>query len=149
MRPERTIVRDTTRDTAKFLLKFVHVRLRSQINKKPCKKYTCKGLKFKAIFRCRTVMYGGVCLCSNCSLAERVGFEPTNDRSSPVFKTGAFNHSAISPQSRDRILAENLSKHQIRPKKLLSLRVDLLNNAVSHLGGGCCRGFRFIRMKAL
>ena len=30
-------------------------------------------------------------------LAERVGFEPTDARTSPVFKTGAFNHSAISP----------------------------------------------------
>lgn len=31
-------------------------------------------------------------------MAERVGFEPTDeDRSSPVFKTGAFNHSATFP----------------------------------------------------
>ena len=30
-------------------------------------------------------------------LAERVGFEPTDAFTSPVFKTGAFNHSAISP----------------------------------------------------
>ena len=30
-------------------------------------------------------------------LAERVGFEPTDTRISPVFKTGAFNHSTISP----------------------------------------------------
>ena len=31
------------------------------------------------------------------SLAERVGFEPTDAFTSPVFKTGAFNRSAISP----------------------------------------------------
>ena len=30
-------------------------------------------------------------------LAERVGFEPTDAFTSPVFKTGAFDHSAISP----------------------------------------------------
>ena len=30
-------------------------------------------------------------------MAERVGFEPTDACTSPVFKTGAFNHSAISP----------------------------------------------------
>ena len=30
-------------------------------------------------------------------MAERVGFEPTDARASPVFKTGAFNRSAISP----------------------------------------------------
>ena len=29
--------------------------------------------------------------------AEDVGFEPTEPCSSPVFKTGAFDHSAISP----------------------------------------------------
>ena len=32
-----------------------------------------------------------------CDLAERVGFEPTDAFTSPVFKTGAFDHSAISP----------------------------------------------------
>ena len=38
-------------------------------------------------------------------LAERVGFEPTDAFASPVFKTGAFNHSAISPcaQKHDRL----------------------------------------------
>ena len=30
-------------------------------------------------------------------LAERVGFEPTDPCRSPVFKTGSFNHSDISP----------------------------------------------------
>ena len=30
-------------------------------------------------------------------MAERVGFEPTDAFTSPVFKTGAFDHSAISP----------------------------------------------------
>ncbi len=32
-----------------------------------------------------------------CSLAERVGFEPTNPCGLPLFKSGAFNHSATSP----------------------------------------------------
>ena len=32
-------------------------------------------------------------------LAERVGFEPTDAFTSPVFKTGAFNRSAISPDN--------------------------------------------------
>ena len=38
-------------------------------------------------------------------LAERVGFEPTDAFTSPVFKTGAFDHSAISPcaQKHDRL----------------------------------------------
>ena len=31
------------------------------------------------------------------SLAEREGFEPPVPLSTPVFKTGAFDHSAISP----------------------------------------------------
>ena len=31
-------------------------------------------------------------------LAERVGFEPTGTCAPPVFKTGSFNHSDISPQ---------------------------------------------------
>ena len=30
-------------------------------------------------------------------MAERVGFEPTETCASPVFKTGSFNHSDISP----------------------------------------------------
>ena len=33
-------------------------------------------------------------------LAERVGFEPTKGyKPLPVFKTGAFNHSATSPEA--------------------------------------------------
>ena len=32
------------------------------------------------------------------SLAEREGFEPPVPLSTPVFKTGAFDHSAISPK---------------------------------------------------
>ena len=39
--------------------------------------------------------------CKSCdlqdSLAEREGFEPPVPLSTPVFKTGAFDHSAISP----------------------------------------------------
>ena len=31
------------------------------------------------------------------SVAEREGFEPPVPLSTPVFKTGAFDHSAISP----------------------------------------------------
>ena len=34
-------------------------------------------------------------------LAEREGFEPPVPLSTPVFKTGAFDHSAISPFSQD------------------------------------------------
>ena len=33
------------------------------------------------------------------SVAEGVGFEPTDAFTSPVFKTGAFNRSAISPDN--------------------------------------------------
>ena len=32
--------------------------------------------------------------------AEREGFEPPVPLSTPVFKTGAFDHSAISPDAR-------------------------------------------------
>jgi hypothetical protein len=36
---------------------------------------------------------------ANTGLAEGVGFEPTRERNPlPVFKTGAFNHSAILPE---------------------------------------------------
>ena len=34
-------------------------------------------------------------------LAEREGFEPLVPLSTPVFKTGAFDHSAISPIKSD------------------------------------------------
>ena len=37
-------------------------------------------------------------------LAERVGFEPTGTCAPPVFKTGSFNHSDISPLRRRRLL---------------------------------------------
>ena len=37
-------------------------------------------------------------------MAERVGFEPTDACTSPVFKTGSFDHSDISPFSRSGIL---------------------------------------------
>ena len=33
----------------------------------------------------------------HCYIAEREGFEPPVPLSTPVFKTGAFDHSAISP----------------------------------------------------
>ena len=51
-------------------------------------------------------------------LAERVGFEPTDAFTSPVFKTGAFDHSAISPY-----VKANLCQKQIRfyhPRSRLS-----------------------------
>ena len=32
-------------------------------------------------------------------MAERVGFEPTDAFTSPVFKTGSFNRSDISPNA--------------------------------------------------
>ena len=35
-----------------------------------------------------------------CISAEREGFEPPVPLSTPVFKTGAFDHSAISPKVR-------------------------------------------------
>ncbi len=34
-------------------------------------------------------------------LAEGVGFEPTDAFTSPVFKTGALDHSATLPEERD------------------------------------------------
>ena len=34
-------------------------------------------------------------------MAEEVGFEPTDGRPSPVFKTGAFSRSATPPQQCD------------------------------------------------
>ena len=44
---------------------------------------------------------GCVCLCvhnfTTLQCAERQGFEPQNLLQLPVFKTGAFNHSAIFP----------------------------------------------------
>ena len=43
--------------------------------------------------------------CKSCdlqdSVAEREGFEPPVPLSTPVFKTGAFDHSAISPIQSD------------------------------------------------
>jgi hypothetical protein len=39
-------------------------------------------------------------------LAERVGFEPTDAFTSPVFKTGAFDHSAISPYAKAPLLPD-------------------------------------------
>ena len=40
-------------------------------------------------------------------LEERVGFEPTDARTSPVFKTGSFNHSDISPWSTCYIIPQH------------------------------------------
>ncbi len=42
-------------------------------------------------------------------MAEGVGFEPTDGRPSPVFKTGAFNHSATLPYQRLRGLCFGLN----------------------------------------
>ena len=39
---------------------------------------------------------GYFCNCMK-DVAERVGFEPTDACASPVFKTGSFNRSDISP----------------------------------------------------
>ena len=41
-------------------------------------------------------------------MAERVGFEPTDARASPVFKTGSLNRSDISP---NRFQAQSLCYH--------------------------------------
>lgn len=40
------------------------------------------------------------------SMAEGVGFEPTNACASAVFKTAAFNHSATLPKGEIAILSE-------------------------------------------
>ena len=39
-------------------------------------------------------------------MAERVGFEPTDAFTSPVFKTGAFDHSAISPYAKALLMPD-------------------------------------------
>jgi hypothetical protein len=55
---------------------------------------------------CRFEMDNGQPLTANRklanSLAEGVGFEPTDPFGSPVFKTGALNRSAIPPKLRDK-----------------------------------------------
>ena len=52
----------------------------------------------------RPLGYFRVYRCSFKNLAERVGFEPTGTCAPPVFKTGSFNHSDISPFRRRRLL---------------------------------------------
>ena len=74
------------------------------------------------------------------SLAERVGFEPTDAFTSPVFKTGAFDHSAISPcvkvhstQTQDLFYHRGLCLSTINKE-----RKDVFSrkNGLTFVGGG-------------
>ncbi len=74
------------------------------------------------------------------SLAERVGFEPTDAFTSPVFKTGAFDHSAISPcvkvhstQTQDLLYHRGLCLSTINKE-----RKDVFSrkNGLTFVGGG-------------
>ena len=47
-------------------------------------------------------------------MAERVGFEPTEAHASPVFKTGSFNRSDISPNRDNNVRALTLNYDSIR-----------------------------------
>ena len=73
-------------------------------------------------------------------LAERVGFEPTDAFTSPVFKTGAFDHSAISPcvkvhstQTQDLLYHRGLCLSTINKE-----RKDVFSrkNGLTFVGGG-------------
>ena len=52
-------------------------------------------------------------------VAERVGFEPTEACTSPVFKTGSFNRSDISPQRKGAVLYRTPDYYTI-PVSILS-----------------------------
>ena len=49
------------------------------------------------------------------NMAEGVGFEPTDPCGSPVFKTGAIDHSAIPPISAPRLLSAAFLRLYFRP----------------------------------
>ena len=51
-------------------------------------------------------------------MAERVGFEPTDACASPVFKTGSFNRSDISPSCEGCPSLEHLKYDTISPSYL-------------------------------
>ena len=81
-----------------------------------------------------------------------MGFEPTDAFTSPVFKTGAFNHSAISP-----FVKANLCQKQIRfyhPRSRLStqnarsLRINIsrrMVGGISYAGKALCCQPRLMR----
>lgn len=52
---------------------------------------------------------------------ERVGFEPTDARTSPVFKTGSFNRSDISPYNDRYYYTKQLEFCQYFFKKKLKI----------------------------
>lgn len=45
----------------------------------------------------RKLSFIKICASTKVKMAERVGFEPTDAYTSPVFKTGSLNRSDISP----------------------------------------------------
>ena len=57
-------------------------------------------------------------------LEERVGFEPTDARTSPVFKTGSFNRSDISPSQRVVLYHIIFVLSTLFLKKIIFLIVD-------------------------
>ncbi len=68
----------------------------------------------------RPLGYFSICqvvrsVCGNGNVAERVGFEPTDTCVSPVFKTGSFNRSDISP-SKKGLFPEDLNIIAYRPE---------------------------------
>ena len=67
-------------------------RLRRATGTPPRAAFRIPLYKFPCLHSKKPPARGGFCY-----VAERVGFEPTDTRISPVFKTGAFNHSTISP----------------------------------------------------
>ena len=64
-------------------------------------------------------------------MAERVGFEPTDACASPVFKTGSFNRSDISPSCEGCPSLEHLKYDTISPSNLSS---GFLDEAPKKLG---------------
>ena len=71
-------------------------------------------------------------------MAERVGFEPTDeDRSSPVFKTGAFNRSATFPKE-NRII-RNFVKQATSQRLVASLEEFFLSLEYEPSVGGAIK----------
>ena len=68
------------------------------------------------------------------NLAEGVGFEPTDPRGSPVFKTGAIDHSAIPPiRLPDLIIYLDGLKVNGKRRRLFSQRRSFMLVAVKAL----------------
>ena len=72
-------------------------------------------------------------------IAERQGFEPQNLLQLPVFKTGAFNHSAIFPFN----LAPSLGRV---PLKVLLLTIHARTGILSLVGGSLLRFSSVVRV---